>query len=547
MKINRTVLAPLFVALVALATGGWFLQRGAGQEQRNVYENAQLFEQVLQYVSEGFVDEKEPSDLYRMAIDGMLEGLGDPHTGFMPASEYENLRIATQGEYGGLGVSISKRAGWVTVITPLPGTPGERAGLRAGDAIIEVNGESTRDWSDDLAVSKLRGPKGTTVDIKVARLGVPEPIPFTITRDEIHVKAVPTAYMLNKDVGYVELVVFSESSTQELRDAIKQLQAEGAKRIVLDMRRNSGGLLEQGLSVSDLFLGAGKTVVETRGRLMGQSQSLVSSNRDEFEGMPIVVLVGPFSASATEIVAGALQDHDRALVAGRTTYGKGSVQTVFKLTNNNWLKLTTARWYTPSGRSIQKPYGIDESVDDSAESEDAPVPSDTSEAKPEYKTDAGRTVYGGGGIVPDLMITSDTTTVEERDLIRVLNENAAKYWETLFAYGVRYNKENPDLEPGFPVTQAMLDEFLAAINTSGLSVDKPTFDKGKRYISRQLGREITQSRWGVAEARRRDNTEDEAVRAAVELLVRATSPEQLFTVAAQYASTQGRRPGEDPR
>jgi carboxyl-terminal processing protease len=542
MKINRTVLAPLFVALVALATGGWFLQRGAGGEQRNVYENAQLFEQVMQFVSEGFVDRKDPQDLYRMAIDGLLQELGDPHTGFMPASEYENLRIATQGEYAGLGVSISKRAGWVTVITPLPGTPGERAGLRAGDAIVEVNGESTKGWSDDLAVSKLRGPKGTKVDIKVARLGVPDPIPFTITREEIHVRAVPTAYMLNEDIGYVELVVFSESSTQELRDAIKKLQAEGAKRIVLDMRGNSGGLLEQGLSVSDLFLPSGQTVVETRGRLMGQSQTLVSSNRDEFEGMPIVVLVGPYSASATEIVAGALQDHDRALVVGRTTYGKGSVQTVFKLTNNNWLKMTTARWYTPSGRSIQRPYGIDHVAEEAGDT----LSTAASDAMPEYKTDSGRTVYGGGGIVPDLTITADTTTLSERKLIEALNENAAKYWETLFAFGVRHNKENLDLEPGFPVTQVMLDEFHTALVAGGAPVDKATFDEGARYISRQLAREITQSRWGVAEARRRQNTDDESVRTAVDLLSRSGSPDQLFRAAADLAPTT-RRAGLDPK
>jgi carboxyl-terminal processing protease len=374
---------------------------------------------------------------------------------------------------------------------------------------------------------------------------VPEPIPFTITRDEIHVRSVPTAYMLNSDVGYVELVVFSESSTEELRDAVKKLQAEGAKRIVLDMRRNSGGLLDQGLSVSDLFLKSGETVVETRGRLMGQSQTLVSSRRDEFEGMPIAVLVGPFSASATEIVAGALQDHDRALVVGRTTYGKGSVQTLFKLTNNNWLKMTTARWFTPSGRSIQKPYGIDHPVEE-AEGEDS-APAEDNDKKPEYKTDSGRIVYGGGGIVPDLSVTSDTTTLGERKLIEALNDNAAKYWETLFAYGVRYNKEHPNLQPGFPVTPEMLNQFHAALSAGGLPVDKATFDEGSRYISRQLGREITQSRWGVSEARMRENADDDVVRTAIELLSRANSPSQLFAVAKEYETSQTQRAGLDQR
>lgn len=539
MKINRTVLAPLFVALVALATGGWFLQRSADQ-QRSVYSNAQLFEQVLQYVSEAFVDSKEPTDLYKTAIDGMLEGLGDPHTGFMPAAEYENLRIATQGEYAGLGVSISKRGGWVTVITPLPGTPGERAGLRAGDQIIEVEGESTKGWTDDQAVGKLRGPKGTTVNIRVARLGVPEPIPLSITRDEIRIKSVPTAYMIDKTVGYVELVVFSETSTQEVRDAIRKLTAEGAKSIVLDMRGNSGGLLEQGVSVSDLFLEGGQTVVETRGRLPDQSQRLIATHDDEFPGLPMTVLVGPYSASATEIVAGALQDHDRALVVGRTTFGKGSVQTVFRLANNNWLKLTTARWYTPSGRSIQKPYGIDHAVTDAGETA-GEAPGEENE-KPEHKTDAGRVVYGGGGIHPDVVVTSDTTTVEERALIDALNVNAGKFWEALFAFGVRFNKENPNLAPGFPITSAMLNRFHADLDAGGAPVDRAVFDAGSRYITRHLAREITQSRWGVAEARRRTNADDEVLREAVELLHKAGSPEQLFRVAAESAGANRSEP-----
>jgi len=342
MKINRAFLAPLLVAGVALATGGWFLQRGAGEE-RSVYANAQLFEQVLSFIQQGFVDEKQPSELYRKAIDGMIEELGDPHTVFMAAKDYEALRITTQGEYGGIGISIAKRNGWITVITPLPGTPGERAGLQAGDQIVDVGGQSTRDWTEDQAVANLRGPKGTQVDIKIGRIGVEQPIPFTITRDEIHVRSVPAAYMIDKEVGYVELQVFSESSTTELREAITKLRQQGAKGIVLDMRRNSGGLLDEGQTVSDLFLDQGAPVVETRGRLQGQTQKLAALHPDEFPGLPIVVVVGPQSASATEIVAGALQDHDRALILGRPTFGKGSVQTVFRLQGGNWLKMTTAR------------------------------------------------------------------------------------------------------------------------------------------------------------------------------------------------------------
>lgn len=532
MKINRAFLAPLLVAGVALATGGWFLQRGAGEE-RSVYANAQLFEQVLSFIQQGFVDEKEPSDLYRKAIDGMLEELGDPHTVFMPAKEYETLRITTQGEYGGIGISIAKRNGWITVITPLPGTPGERAGLQAGDQIVDVAGQSTREWTEDQAVANLRGPKGTKVDIKIARIGVDQPIPFTITRDEIHVRSVPAAYMIDKDIGYVELQVFSESSTTELREAISNLREQGAKGIVLDMRRNSGGLLDEGQSVSDLFLDQGDAVVETRGRLQGQTQQLAAMHPDEFPGLPIVVVVGPQSASATEIVAGALQDHDRALILGRPTFGKGSVQTVFRLQGGNWLKMTTARWYTPSGRSIQRPYDNSHA----ALADDA-SPEDTTGGKsetPSYKTDAGRVVYGGGGIKPDVIVWPDTTTLMERGLIQELqSENWPKYIETRFAFGVRYAKDHPELKPGFDVTPSMLDEFYRSLGTAGFKIDRAEFDKGSRWIAYQLASEITFSKWGQQEQRRRDNIDDRQVAAAIELLKKATTPASLFDVGKQY-------------
>ena len=364
MRISRSIVAPAAVALVALATGGWLLQQGASQE-KNVYAQAQLFDEVLRKVTQSFVEPQEPPKLYRMAIDGMLLQLGDPHTVFMDAKQYENLSIQTRGEYGGLGIQILKTNGVITVVAPLPGTPAEKAGVQAGDAIVEVNGESTKGWSEDQAVAKLRGPKGSTVDLKMQRPGVPAPIPFRITREDIRVKSVPAAYTLGNGIGYVKLTVFSETSTDEVRQAIDNLKASGVKGLVLDLRENPGGLLDQGVGVGELFLKRGQLVSETRSRVQGQSSSFRSDEDDHYPGLPIVVLVNPYTASASEILAGALQDHDRALVLGQTTYGKGSVQTLFPLQGGNWLKMTTARWFTPAGRSIQKPYGIGrDTVDD---------------------------------------------------------------------------------------------------------------------------------------------------------------------------------------
>lgn len=531
MKIRRTIMAPLLVAVASMATGGWFLQRGVGQE-RNIYANARLFEDVLKFVSDNFVESRQPSELYRMAIDGMLDELGDPHTSLMPAKDYERLRLQTSGEYGGIGVSIDRRGGWITVISPLPGTPGERAGLRAGDQIIEVDGESTRDWDTDLAVSKLRGAKGSAVNILISRGGSDQPIPVRIVREEIHIRAVPAAYMMDDNVAYVEMVSFSESSTAELRDAIQRLRGEGARGMILDLRRNPGGLLDQGVSVADLFLERGQTVVETKGRAANQNHRAVARMADQFPGLPVVVLVGPNSASASEIVAGALQDHDRALVLGRTTYGKGSVQSLYPLQGNNWLKITTARWYTPVGRSIQKPYGIDAHlVEDELGGPSGGTVADTME-KPAYRTDSGRTVYGGGGIHPDVVMTPDTVTTEERAFFQAMQRNLAEFVNARMSFAVQYLRENPNLREDFEVTPQLLDRYHEALRRANVGVDRALFDAASEWIADDLALEITYSKWGEQAARRRTNAEDPQVGAAAALLRRANSPESLFALAS---------------
>lgn len=539
MKIKRSVLAPVFVALIAFASGGWLLQQGVSSE-RNVYATAQLFEDVLRHVSARFVDAKSSGELYRLAIDGMLEELGDPHTVFMTSDDYNDLRIQTQGEYGGIGIQIAKRNGWVTVLSPLPGTPGERAGLRTGDAIIEVDGESTREWSEDDAVARLRGPRGSQVNIKIARPGIDEPIPFTITRDEIHIQSVTTSYMLPGDVGYLELSVFSEDSEREVRQAIDALKEQGATGVVLDMRSNPGGLLDAGIAVSDLFLQRGQLIAETKGRDPRQSQSAYAESADAYPDMPIVVLVGPGSASATEIVAGALQDHDRALVLGRTTYGKGSVQSLFQLPGQNWLKLTTARWYTPVGRSIQGPYGIDANIAmDTLES-------DSIGDRPEYRTDSGRVVYGGGGITPDIIVNPDTLTLDEQNYLRILQPHGSKYSETRFTWAVEYAKSQPNLQRGFQTTPAMRESFRQALAKAGVEIDPDVFAAGERLVSRDLAYEVSYAKWGQAEARRRLNDGDRQIEVAAGLLQQASSPATLFRIAAERGSDDAPRVAGPP-
>ena len=355
MKLKRTVIAPALVAGVALVSGGWLLQREASGEQ-SVYRRAAIFDEVLRYVQARYVDEHSESDLYQKAIEGMLQELGDPHTVFMTADEYAQLHLQTSGEYGGLGIQIAPREGWITAVSVLPGTPAERAGIRIGDQLLEIDGRDAHGWTDDDAVKLLRGPVGTPIRLKVRRVGVDQPMSFTINREEIHVRSVPYAYMAAPGVGYVDLTIFSQSSTQELKAAIDSLRGAGARKLVLDLRGNPGGLLDQGVAISDLFLRRGQAIVETRSRNPMESETFRASSDDAYD-LPMVVLVDPYSASAAEIVAGALQDHGRAVILGTQTFGKGSVQTVIDIDGCGpkpcGLKLTVARYYTPNGRSIQ--------------------------------------------------------------------------------------------------------------------------------------------------------------------------------------------------
>lgn len=540
MKLKRGVLAPAMVASVALISGGWLLQQGGG-EQSSVYQQARLFDEVLQNVSERYVDEHPDSELYEMAINGFLRELGDPHTSFMSAEEYNNLRIQTSGEYGGLGIQIAERDGWVTVIAPLPGTPAERAGVKAGDRIIAVEGQSTEGWTADDAVKVLRGPRGAPANIRVARIGVDEPIDYRIVRDEIHVRSVPYAFLLDDGIGYTRLNLFSETSTQELQQAIAGLRQKGANRLILDLRENPGGLLDQGVSVADLFLERGDAIVETRARDPRQNQVFRDVRGEAATDPTIVVLVDEYSASAAEIVAGALQDHDRALVVGTPTFGKGSVQTLLPLSGGNFLKMTTGKWYTPSGRSIQKEISRDEG--ETALVESAPIaedgtPLETADSinlrdRETFRTDAGRTVYGGGGIVPDLIVRPDTFTTAEKEFFEAASKTGSEFNDVLFRYAIDYARANPNLRPDFGVTPAMRQEFVSRLRTAGVQLESTLVAGAQDFIDQRLVYEIAKQKFGDSVAARRNLASDNVVRSAVELLRRHPNQQALFRAVQQ--------------
>jgi len=321
--------------------------------QDQTYEKLQIFTDVLKRLKENYVEEVESDDLIYGAIKGMLETL-DPHSTFLPPDIYKELQVETKGHFGGLGIEITIRDRILTIVSPIEDTPAFKAGLKAEDRIIKINDDPTKDMTLFEAVKKMRGKKGTKITITIVREGLDEPMDVTLTRAVIRIKSVKSK-LLDDEFGYVRLTQFQEDTDRDLRKAMKELKeiCQGElKGLILDMRNNPGGLLDQAVSVADEFLESGK-IVYTDGRVKSQKMEFYAHPQKEQHDFPIIVLVNGGSASASEIVAGALQDHQRAVILGTQTFGKGSVQTIIPLDDGSGLKLTTAQYFTPSGRVIQ--------------------------------------------------------------------------------------------------------------------------------------------------------------------------------------------------
>ena len=532
---RRGVFAPVVVVAFAVMAGGWLLQEGVDRAA-NIYVRVRVLQEVVEHVETSFVDDVDPAGLYNAAIDGLIRDLGDPHSSFLPADEYENLSIRIEGEYEGIGLEVIDRGGWVTVVSPISSTPGQRAGIRGGDKFFEIEGIPADTMTTDQAVELLRGRPGTEVTVKMLRPGVEEPIEFTIKRATIRLRAVPFALMLEPGIGYVPLQTVSETSSSEIRAAVDSLRGEGLDGLILDLRGNPGGLLDEGIAVSDLFLEAGLPIVETRGRAANQNATYSSSSPDRYKDLPIVVLVDGTSASASEIIAGALQDHDRAVIVGETTYGKGSVQSLFRLTGGDVLRLTTARWYTPVGRSIDR---NPDAVVDLAEHELAIsgkiVTPTVLDGRPEYESLGGRTLLGGGGITPDLFVSPETLSPQEAEAVYRVFRRAGEFSTALFNYAVSFVQDHPNAQPGFVVRDAEIQDFYETLPEWRAEVDHDEFMAAQRFVRYRMEREIALQAWGDAGQFEQSRRHDTQLMKAVELLRGAANPADLI---AQVASAE---------
>jgi carboxyl-terminal processing protease len=417
------------------------------------------------------------------------------------------MRERQEGRYYGLGITINVVDGDVTVFNVFEGSPAYQKGLRRGDVIVLIEGETTKGWNTDQAVRKLRGPKGTSVNIAIRRATYDEPIKLAVMRDEVHIPTVPAALMLDASTGYIKLQDFGENTDQELGRALRELTQKGMKRLVFDLRGNPGGALDQAIRVANRFLPKGNLIVYTRGRVANSDQDYRATETSDYLNLPMVTLVSRLSASASEIVAGALQDHDRSLIVGETTFGKALVQSVYRLSQGAGAAITTARYYTPSGRMIQRPWDgtFDEYITYIYRDQD---PNRAHKADELKYTDSGRKVYSGGGIEPDRRFDGPSDGFNPTRFGRAI---AAR---TLFdQYAQRFTKKGDtrltlrdvktrELTADFDVTDEMLAEFKQLVMSSPIPFDEALWQKDLPFIKAMLHREIDVDLFGVAAAYR---------------------------------------------
>ncbi len=443
MRKSKLYYATVTCVVLAFA----FIGKRVQADSDKFYSNLIRLDKVISKISENYVENVSSDELVDAAITG-IRGILDPHTAYFTPKDYEELKVSTDGEFGGLGIQIGMRDQILTVVSPLVGTPAYRMGLQAGDEILRIDTLSTEGMTIDDAVDKLRGRPGTLVKLTIGREGAPKPLEFTITREIIKIASVPYAALLPDSMGYVKVTQFAKRTSEDLEAKLDQLKKQHAKGLILDLRFNPGGLLNQAIGVSELFLPKNDLVVFTKGRVASQNQEY-RSDRDPVWTKNMVILVNENSASAAEIVAGAMQDWDRGVVMGQNTYGKGSVQTILPLDGQeDILKLTTAYYYTPSGRCINKPenavrFKHEEAVRDS-------LRDDTDW----FKTHDGRRVLAGGGIMPDVLVPDPHYSRYDQELLR-----KTMFFDFVIQKRPELSAQGKKIDSSFQVTPQLLDEF----------------------------------------------------------------------------------------
>jgi len=529
----RRAIFSLIVFFVICAVAGTFLQRRVGaqssQDESQIRDSLKSFTDVYAIVEQNYAEpiqgDKADSAIYDGAIPGMLRVL-DPHSNFYDPKAYAKMREDQRGHYYGVGMVIQQQNNKVYVITPYEGTPSFRAGLRPGDIINAIDGKSTDGMTSDVVAKNLKGPKGTHVQVSVLREGQSKPLTFDLVRDEIAHPSVDLKYEIRPGVGYIHLTQFQETTAQEVDEAINNFP--NLKGLVFDLRGNPGGLLSQAVEVCDHLLAKGQNIVSQRGRAY-PDQNYTATHGNDGKTFPIVVLVNRNTASAAEIVSGALQDHDRALIVGETTFGKGLVQTVYNLSENTGLALTTYHYYTPSGRLIQRNYTGVSLYDYYYNHAGATAPGANNR---EVKfTDSGRTVYGGGGITPDEKIDSPKGNN--------FQELLGPYDKSAFFHFAAHYLSNRTVDKNFQVDDAVLAEFKQYLTSQDIAWSEKDINDNLDWLKVNIRKEIITSQFGQLQGLRVVADWDPTIQKALNFLPEAQALEDTaHKVLAQKAEAR---------
>lgn len=506
---------------------------------------------VIRHIETAYPREIDPETLTRATVSGMLARL-DPHSNLFVPRNYRQMRERQQGGYVGLGIRVQHQNGLLTVVSPFEGTPAYRLGIRAGDVISRIEGEDATQYTMDDAVNLLRGPRGTPVNITITRPGYDAPLDFTVIRDRIALKSVPYHFVLDEPAGsektgYVRVSDFNENTESELRDAIAELRLAGADRLLVDLRRNPGGLLNQAVAVSNVFLKQHQEIVSIRGRHSENDQVFFAEKPGPYSDLPVIVLVSRESASASEIVAGAIQDHDRGLIVGENTYGKGLVQSVFQLKHGYALGLTSAEYFTPSGRRLQRDY---DSGDFLAYFQDRGERESNDEAGTVVLTGLGREIRGGGGVAPDREVLAP-------ELPEVLLD--VEQYGAIFRFATRFVPADgrgavdgagtrPDeleargdliraVDQSFRADAVTLAEFFDFLAAEKIPHDRDGLERHREAVALRIESEVFSLLWGPAASRRATLDRDPQVAAALQAMPQAAL--LLHDPEAYLAGTTG--------
>ncbi len=519
-----------FVAVIAaaFALGGFILPDPEDQTGPN------LFRDVVTLISTRFVDTLDVSDVYERAAEGLVDRLDDPYADLFTPEELEEFEVAYEGHYAGVGMLIEAQAGSAVVQRVFPNTPAERIGVQVGDRVTGIDGDDVSAWSLDRVANALKGEPGTIVEVNFLRRGATDPIRARITRAVVRIPAVPYAVMLEDSIGYVPLLQFNETAGKEMRESVEQLVQQGAHGIVFDLRGNGGGIVDQAVDIAGLFLPKDAEIARQWER-GSDDTDYVNHDDPVAPDVPLVVLVDGGSASASEIVAGALQDHDRAVIMGTTSFGKGLVQTAYRVDGGYVLKMTTGKWYTPSGRSIHRERVLQNGrlveVDDSTHFAAG------RDQRPTYHSDAGRTVYGGGGIMPDLEVKADTFSTAEQALIKAIAPKSPDFNVTVFDYASQLKE---GVSRDFQVTQAWRDELYRRLSEKGVDIDRPVYDAGSAYVDRALLSLVGRMAFGDAFVKERDVDADVQLLRAMDVIRQGGARQAgLFGYVERLKGTQG--------